>query len=131
MSNIYVTQNKETILDDVEKVEHYLVTTIVTRTIGIPKEVFVHSTQTNEFQYVATIYDIKKWPHSLTEAQELHSDYYLTDQVTVIFRYAETANAAAEHHLQRLRNLAREWDSNSPFIPSTQYLVIEGETSNV
>jgi hypothetical protein len=107
MSTIEVAQNRFEKLTDDNKIL-YGVSTIVSRALGIDDNLFVYSVRDDSFQYVATLYDLKKWPVSKEDALDQTFDFYRQNFVNVEFEDEPTADEAAKHHITRLRLVLKD-----------------------
>ncbi len=126
MSFIDVTQYRSERLNDKTQNIEYVVNTLVTRAVGIDSNVFVFKVTDNSFQYVATLYDMKKWPITREEAISKTFDFYRKDQVEVFFPTVVVADEAAKHHLSRISLLRKDWDAQSTNFVGTTVVTIKG-----
>ncbi len=127
MSHIDIIQAREIVTAEDGTVQ-YRVSTRITRSIGIPAELFVFFTSSDNFSNVATVRDIDAWPVGKTAALEQGRDFYRLDAVTITASDAVTAGRAGTDHTRRLRLVLRAWDKLETSFPSTVVFSLDSET---
>lgn len=108
MSWISVTQNQIVTLATLPDLTSYTVEIEVTQAEGIPAELFVFDTSSDEFSSVALVGDLQSWPATKESAIQLGLDFYRSATLQRIFLDKEKA-AAFSADVQRRLNLVN-WD---------------------
>ena len=103
---------------------------VLTRTFyveGIAAEIFVFSTETDEFQHVATAFDMSEYPVGKNQAQADGKAFYRAIEAQVDYAVVETATQAAVYTKLRVRQLAEEYAAvNSTFAGSDTTTYVGG-----
>ncbi len=94
----------------VEEDDIYRVVTLVEYNQGISRNIFVYNTETEEFQHVATPWDIENLPNNRADALAEGDSYYRLTAVTRDFSTVELAQEFAAYTLGRISTLAREYN---------------------
>jgi hypothetical protein len=87
----------------------YKVKTEVTEHTDIEAEIFVFSTETQNFEHVATVWDMEHYPKTREEALEAHQNYYRLDEATVGYETQVTALEFAEYTVERVQFLVTDY----------------------
>ena len=94
----------------VEEGPLYRVDTSVVYNKGIDRNVFVFNTETEEFEHVATPWDMENTPGTRQEAILGDINYYRLSAVVKDFELVTVASEFAAYTLGRLSALAREYE---------------------
>jgi hypothetical protein len=87
----------------------YVTKNEITYALNIPREVFVFTTEAQEFSNVASVWQLQNLPVGQTNALEVNSDYYRLDTAEVGYPSVDTAIAFAAHVQARVDGLLREY----------------------
>jgi len=82
----------------------------VTYAHGIVPEIFIHNTETEVFEHVATVYDLENYPDSRTEAIDEQSPYYRKATAFKEFETVQTAENFTEYTYNRVRALVNTYE---------------------
>jgi hypothetical protein len=129
MSFIDVDQKLSPVLDDVNRVTAYRIQMTVLRAIGIDSELFVYRTSDAVYQYVAALYDLKKWPADRQEARAQGLDFYRAPGVDLTYQDGALAQVAAGDIQRRLTLVVKDWDNQPNSFPSESVVTIQGKTN--
>lgn len=88
----------------------YRVENSVTYARGISKKVFVHNTETGEFEHVASVYDMENYPESRTNANNNAISYYRDSVGYKEFENVQIAEDFTEYTYQRIVALIRTYE---------------------
>lgn len=87
----------------------YKVSNIVNYVAKIQSEIFVHSTETQLFEYVATVYDMDVYPNSLQGAIDADKDYYRAASAEKTYDSLTTAQEFEAHIYSRVGSLVQSY----------------------
>lgn len=94
----------------VEAGPEFRVATSVTYASGINRNIFVFNTETEDFEHVATVYDMERWLTDRDAAIEATDNYYRKDEAIVGYDAQDTAIEAAAYTLERIEYLANQYN---------------------
>ena len=89
----------------------YRVFTSVSHTVGIDRNIFVFSTETQTFEHVATTWDMENLPVGREAALGVNTDYYRESSAQVDYESETTGTAAASYTLGRVQSLAIAYET--------------------
>ena len=113
----------------VEEGPEFKVATSVTYASGINRNIFVFNTETEDFEHVATVYDMEQWLADRDDAIEAGDNYYRKDAAIVGYEVQETAADAASYTLERIEYLANQYNlMRTTFEGAGDYTYIGEET---
>lgn len=100
----------------------------ITRAVGIPPELFVYRTETQEYSYVASPRDLIDLPVGYSSAQAQFSTFYRSDTVTRVFPSKRRAIAFDRGIRTRIDEAVLDWDNDDrqPW-PRIDLLVLDTE----
>jgi len=102
----------------------YKVTTIVEYVHDIQEAIFVHRTETDVFEYVATVWDMDNLPETRAEAVEEGIYFYRSKVAVKSYASIETADEFALYTRGRINTLVNEYSTASGAYPGTARYVI-------
>ena len=98
------TQNKSVL-----EGPQYKVSNVVNYVEKIQPEIFVHNTETQAFEYVATLYDMEIYPNSLQGAIDADKDYYRSPSAEKTYDELTTAQEFELHVYSRVSSLVQSY----------------------
>ena len=105
----------------------YQVTTRVTYASGINRNIFVFNTETQDFEHVATVYDMETFPADRDEAILGLIAYYRKDVAIVGYTEETTAIDAADYTRERIGYLATQYQLAQEEFEGSEDYVYTGE----
>ncbi len=104
----------------------YKVTTIVEYVHDVQDAIFVHRTETEVFEYVATVWDMDNLPNTREKALEDGVHFYRSKVAIKSYASIETAEEFALYTRARIGNLISAYSTASGEYPGTaRYIVTE------
>lgn len=129
MSFVDVDQKLSPVVDDAHHIIAYRVQVNVLRGVGIDANLFVYRVNAPEsFQYVAALYDLKKWPSDINIARAQGLDFYRASSIDVTYQDGALAQVAASDVLRRIKLVVHDWDNQPGAFPSETIVTIQGTT---
>ena len=95
----------------VEEGPTYRVVTTVYYNLGVDRNIFVFNAETDDFEHVATPWDLDNTPTSKQTALDTGVDYYRLSEVTKDNDTVDDASTFASYTLERISALARAYES--------------------
>ena len=102
----------------------YKVTTLVEYVHGIQETIFVYRTETQEFEYVATVWDMDNLPNTYEEALAEGVNFYRANTATKSYASIETADEFALYTRGRIDNLITDYSAARGEYPGTARHII-------
>jgi hypothetical protein len=95
----------------------YKVSNVVNYVENIQPEIFVHNTETQEFEYVATLYDMDEYPNSLQGAIDADKNYYRSPSAEKTYDTLTTAQEFEAHVYSRVGSLVQDYAQSQGDFP--------------
>lgn len=92
----------------------YRVSAEIVLTSGIPTELFVYGVTDDEFDHVATVFDLETYPTNKVDAIDDGLFFYRVKKMSKDFADKSTAGLVAEHTQLRLQRVNKDWQGLQP-----------------